>query len=140
MRLLLATHSSNSEYNAECDYAILDLTKELARAILKRIVLVSKLKKDDPDLCRMSFWDYSARFIACGTIEDEDFMEGFDDRVELPEGFDTNTSWFKQQRTDMDRMFVDEDSVYWESIPKHTDIYVETRALPVDLIRQVAEM
>ena len=57
MKLLLNTYSTN-EYADGCEYAFLDLTKELAEEIQRRWEHFETVHGKDPSLTEMHFTDY----------------------------------------------------------------------------------
>jgi hypothetical protein len=52
-KLLLYVYSSNPDYNANCDVAIVDLSPALARVGLTRMDRVRVLMAEEVDLCTM---------------------------------------------------------------------------------------
>ncbi len=151
MYLILMTHSSNSEYNADCDWAVVELTPALLDEIRTRVSLAHEVWQKDANLYGLHFWgstvDYFAHdlidacqdAVATGTIDGDadqvaqDWLANLENsgHAVLPEGVDL--SKFETQRTECDRMVVTvatgqrgDSDISWETSPKHTDIYITT--------------
>lgn len=54
---LISTVSSDHDA-LDCDYAVIDLTPDLARLALRRVSILKAQKYADPQLDEMYFWDY----------------------------------------------------------------------------------
>ena len=138
MILIFNTRSSNEDWNGNCDYAIVDLTPNLARLALKRIDYVRALKRKDKHVSDITFWDYSAEYAEYfDEIEEYPELAGVDlirhaETVNIPEG--------KQQATACFRMVVYDDGVYWEACPKYSSVVVSTEGVPVRILQAAAKM
>ena len=53
MRVVLKVTSSNENYNGGCEYALLDLTPDLASLALRRIAVLKEQRNLDPDIRRV---------------------------------------------------------------------------------------
>ena len=151
MYLILMTHSSNSEYNGDCDLAVVELTPGLLDEIRARVSLAHEARRKDADLYELHFWGSTVDYFAHDLIDacweavaartmDGDANQAAQDWVAnlehsghavLPEGVDL--SQFEVQRTECDRMVVaigagkcSDRDVSRKTIPKHTDIYITT--------------
>jgi hypothetical protein len=62
MKLLLGTHSTNSEFNGDCDYAVVDFTPELVRQINRRIAIARQAGLQEADLWELYFWGGTGEF------------------------------------------------------------------------------
>ena len=62
MQIILNAHSSNEHYNGDCDYAVIDLTPELAEQIRNRVALARQARQQDNDLYELYFWGSPAEF------------------------------------------------------------------------------
>lgn len=62
MHLIFMVHSSNPDYNADCDYAVVELTPALVEQIRSRAVLVRRAAKQDSQLDEICFWDSTVNF------------------------------------------------------------------------------
>ena len=62
MKIILETHSSDSEYNGDCDYAVVDLTPIVVQRIRQRVELARQARQQDDDLYELFFWGSPAEF------------------------------------------------------------------------------
>ena len=62
MRVVLKVTSSNENYNGGCEYALLDLTPDLASLALRRIAVLKEQRNLDPDIDETYYWAY---FVDC---------------------------------------------------------------------------
>jgi hypothetical protein len=146
MKILIGTHSSMAEYNADCDYALLDLTPELARDILGKLELVREFCKRDNTVSLIEF----AMF---GNPEFTSYCTGTDavmttenllrEDVYKADGLILDESI---QRVDVQTLIIyaeHRDSVepliLFSAIPKHTSIEIETNIIPLDLITAISK-
>jgi hypothetical protein len=163
MHLIFNTHSSNEDYNGDCDYAIVDLTPALVEQIRRRTALAHQAGQQDNDLYELSFWGSTAEFYdhdvlqACqdaaaaaahGPEPDQaarDWLADFEQReyAVVPEGVDFTAH--EAQRTEIDQMIVRyspsshrrEFEIAWTASPKHSDVYVTTTELPLTAMEDV---
>ena len=155
MRIILNTSSTSPEYNADCDYAVVELTAALVEQIRRRVELARQVGQQDNDLYELSFWGGTAEFYDHGLIEacqeaiaaarketdgDQaacDWLSGLeqDEHALLPPTVDLGAH--ELQRTECDQMVVrtsplsstPQVEIFWTAVPKHTDIDVATRSL-----------
>jgi hypothetical protein len=149
-RIVLDASSSNPDFNGDCDYAVVELTPELEDRIRRRVELARQAGRQDNDLWEMYFWDGAAEFYDCGLVDacqeafaaDQAAQEWLaslerDGHALVPPAADLTAC--QPQRTECDQMIVraspssvdPEYEIAWTIIPKHTDVYVTTRDLPV---------
>src|SRR5579863_3628910 len=64
MKLILRVSSSNEYCDGGCEYAALDLTRELARLALRRIQVLKEHKKNDEMVYETYYWDFSAEYFS----------------------------------------------------------------------------
>lgn len=128
MKLLLRTFSTVEDFYGECDWAFVDITKELAQTILKRAKAFKKAKEADDCLVEMNFWDTSACFFEYSKLPKE-----LHDKLHDEEWMITEETYSEEdaQRTECDVMTILDNYVYWEMIPKHTDIRITTGSIPL---------
>jgi len=159
MKILFDARSDNSDYNADCDYAAVDITPALWEQIHRRVGIARQALQADGDLDELLFWGGTANFYsvqligACeealaaateGTDEEKSaaasaWSAQLDDPgcALLPSG--VNLDAHQPERTECDEMLIrcapgrgqPEFEVAWTAIPKHTDIRVTTRDLPL---------
>jgi hypothetical protein len=146
MKIVLQTDSTNPEYNADCDCAVVEVTPSLVQLIRRRAALAKQARRQDRDLWELYFWGHTAEFFdyslvsACEAAfgdskEAKDWSDGFerDGHAVLPPTADLAA--VEPHRTECDQMIVrcvpgsrrTDIEVAWLTIPKHTDIYITTR-------------
>jgi hypothetical protein len=166
MKIIFRAQSDNPDYNADCDYALVDMTPALWEQIRRRVEIARQAFQADGDLCELSFWLGTAEFYssrlteACeeaiavvseGTDKDKSaaawaWSAQFDDPgyALLPSGVDLDKH--QPERTECAQMIVrcapsggrPEFEVAWTAIPKHTDIHVTTRDMPLATLETYA--
>lgn len=147
-KLLLYVYSSNPDYNANCDVAIVDLSPALARVGLTRMGWVRALMAEEVDLCTMYYLDFSIMYCSVHDALDEmverltgtDVFAALDIRecVILPEDFAVPEEHV--QRTDTNVMVVTDTELYWQAIPPHASLVVSTSRLGRTQIEAWAQM
>jgi hypothetical protein len=141
MKLLIKRYSSDANWCDDIDYGYIDLTPELAGEILDRIRLVRRLREQAETAGRqpraLIFKDIYADFIDIDDETDEFYQivraEG---AYELPEDFVLDEE--RIHSTELDEMRIEDDEVSWRATIKHTDIIVETKGLPVELLEKIS--
>lgn len=142
MKIVLGTCSSNPNFNADCDFGLVELTPEYAELILKRMQALAELAKSDRSLHEAHYWDASASYFQTTFDDelDEDLEEAHDTYVVLKENVEVPEKSFK--RVEYTRMVVsvmgEELEVSWRASPKNASLYVETNELPKSLIEEAA--
>lgn len=130
-----------------CDYAFIDLTRDLAGLVLRRIAMLREQKCIDKDLFEMYFWDYHTEYFSPWLAERSDetdrfatMMEGLpavaDDLMMAPIDFSVLESLLA--RVECCQMIVREDAIAFVAIPKHTSSYIYTADIPLPVIEAVA--
>jgi hypothetical protein len=144
-RLLIRAHCG-TPYEGLGDYVVLAITPELCDRVKVRKYLAQQAKRSDSEFWAMKFWEgacdwYStedgfdeevlvAKLKAAGVFdgEDEDWFQNHD-YMELPEDFE-----FPEDeglaRMECQEMVVVDDGVWFQAIPKHTDVTSETVRIP----------
>jgi len=136
-KLLLYVYSSNPDYNANCDVAVVDLSPALARIGLTRMDRVRTLRAEEADLCAMHYRDFSTAYCSVYDALDEmverltgtDVSAALDTRecVILPEEFAVPEE--RVRRMEDDAMVVTDTELYWKAMPRHTSVVVSTSRL-----------
>jgi hypothetical protein len=151
MKIVLQCWSSHDD-TCGCDYALVDLTPQLARLVLRRIRVFRRLNAKDAGLSDLRWWNYEAVYFSpWGSDTSDAPAEKETERVEhaLPalakkgeeimEVADDFALGDKMEaRTECDRMTVREDGVSFSCIPKHTDVRVTTGTIPMELVERAA--
>ena len=69
MKILLKTESSDPDFNADCECAVLDVTPELLQQIKARVKIARQAAKADSDLWELYFWGGAPPFHGYDLIE-----------------------------------------------------------------------
>jgi hypothetical protein len=127
-------NSGDENYDADIGYVFVKVTPELAKLILKRVVTFRRLKKEDKEALETYYWDRNALYLRHEKVEEEDAKEiNTDLLIETKRSFDLDTS----ENMECCQMRVDEDTVGFTAIPKHTSIYITSERIPLNVIREV---
>jgi hypothetical protein len=118
------------------DYAFLDITPELANVIIKRREALKQLFSHDSEACQIEYYDFGPVFSYSLPESIESLMDNGEDFKET----DACAEDFEDlaERTECDRMVITSSDVYWTCYAKHTDVRIETRPIPYDVIETVA--
>ncbi len=143
---LISTVSSDHETSG-CDYALIELTSDLATLALNRVDTLKAQKRIDPQLDEMCFWDYHVEYFSPWNSEEEnradsmgtmidhlpsvtgDLVQASDDFV-VPEDL--------LARVECPQMIARQDGVSFIAIPKHASYYIRTAEIPVSMLESVA--
>ena len=150
MRILLKVSSSNEYCDGGCEFALVDLTPELAALALQRIAALRDQKTVDPNIVETYYWAY---FAACyfspyaGLAVDDMEAEGasiplgdllhelqIEDKeiVCAPASFQVPPGLVAA--VECEQMIVYEASIAFTAIPKHASFYVQTVEIPVTML------
>ena len=149
MRIVLRVSSSNEHCNGECEFALLDLTPELARLAIGRIATLREQKNRDPDIDEVYYWAYFAEYfspwedLASPGNEREGtkvMLEGMLDELSIeekeivyvPETFQVPPQLIA--RVECEQMVARLDSIVFMATPKHASYYVQTVELPLAML------
>jgi len=154
VRVVLKVTSSNENYNGGCEYALLDLTPDLASLALRRIAVLKEQRNLDPDIDETYCWTY---FVDCyfnpWAESAEDVKEGegtnsavgdtLDDLkiedngvVSVPETFHVAPSQYAA--VESEQMVVRADAIAFMAIPKHCSVRVQTAEIPITMLETAA--
>ena len=151
MRLILKATSSNY-CDGGCEFALVDLTPELAKLALGRIAALRDQKILDPNIDEIYYW---ACFVACYFSPYADLAVEHEDKaaqsavvlagdlldelqiqnqelVCVPECFQLRPD--RMVAVECEEMVVREASIAFTAIPKHTSFYVQTVEIPISLL------
>jgi hypothetical protein len=150
MRILLKVTSSNEYCDGGCEFALVDLSPELAALALQRIAALRDQMTLDPNIDQTSYWAY---FMVCyfspyaGLAIDNKDVEGtsvsigdmLDDLqieerevVHVPEIFQVPSS--QVAAVECEKMVVRSDCIAFTAIPKHASFYVQTVEIPITVL------
>jgi len=153
MKILLKTESSNPDFNADCECAVLGVTPELVQQTKARMKIARQAAKADGDLWELYFWGGAPTFHGYDLIEacaeaaaesgdssQSDWEKQFEDQGYLPIPETVDVERFEPKRTECDQEIIRCErtgktggfEVAWTMIPKHTDVYITTKGIPVE--------
>jgi hypothetical protein len=148
VKIIVSTSSTNPEFNGDCDYAVVELTPALVEQIRQRAMLAREIRQQDNDLYEMYFWGSTAEFYsnrllgACEEAVAQDWLNHLeqDGYALVPPG--VNVEALESERTECDQIIIRcspsacnlEFEVAWTTMPKHSDVNVTTRDLPLSAI------
>jgi hypothetical protein len=153
MRIALKVSSNNEYCNGGCEFALLDLTPELARLAMGRIATLRELKDLDPDIDEVYYWAYFAEYfspwrdLASPGQEIEgksammkrvldDITTGEKEITCVPESFQVSPNQIAA--VECQKMIVRSDSIVFMAIPKHASFYVRTVEIPLAILEAAA--
>ena len=149
-QIILKVSSSNEYNDGGCEYALVELTPELAALALQRIAALREQKILDPNIDESSYWAY---FVACyfspyagvaigdkevvGTcIAMRDMLDNLqiEERqvITVPECFQISSH--QVAAVECEKMIVHEDGIAFTAIPKHASFHVGTVEIPVTML------
>lgn len=153
MPIILNVWSNNPFNNGGCDFAVVELTLELARLALRRIATLCEQKSLDPSVYETYYWGSEAEYFspwidfasqsadtntACSDLEKllEEFKADGREMIMSADKFTLLESQIA--RVECGQMIVREDSISFTAIPKHTDFFVTTAEIPKDVVQRAA--
>jgi hypothetical protein len=149
MHILLKVTSSNEYCDGGCEFALVDLTPELAALALQRIAALRDQKTVDPNIVETYYWAYFAACyfspyaaLAIDDIEAEAASIPLEDQLHelqiedkeivcVPESFQVPPG---QVAVECEQMVVYEGSIAFTAIPKHASFHVQTVEIPVAML------
>ena len=150
--IVLATHSTDAEFSGECDYAVVQLTPELAERVRRRAALAHQAGQQDESLCELYFWDDMVEYYDAGLLEacqkaiasDEaarQWLNGLeqDGYAIVPAAA---LAACETQRVECQQMVLHcsplsptpHYEIAWSAMPKHMEMTVTTGDLPLDAL------
>ena len=151
MKIVIDTFSTNPEFNGDCDYAAVDVTPELLAQLQRRAALARQMRAQDDRLYELYFWDSPAYFYDATSLDDvlvsnKELGESLTNEgyAPLPRHVQLDPHGDEEpqpQRTECNQTIVricsDEArtiEIAWTTIPKHSDVYVTTRDIPLETL------
>jgi len=149
MRIVLKVSSNNEYCDGGCEFALVDLTPELAALALERIATLREQKNLDPDIIETYYWGYFAEYfspwedLASSGKEVEGTtvtLEGMLDELPIEEKEIVCLAESLQGSPDQiaavecEQMIVRQDSIVFMAIPKHASFYVQTVEIPLAML------
>ncbi|MGO8750591.1 MAG: hypothetical protein ACLQNE_31975 [Thermoguttaceae bacterium] len=151
--IVLGTHSTNPEFNGDCDYAVVQLTPWVMDQIRQRVELARQAGHQDNDLYELYFWGGRAEFYGCELVEAcqeavgadqaaQDWLTGLEQNGHALMPPTVNLATCEIQRIECAQVIVRRNpssgnpqyEIAWTASPKHSDVYVTTGDLPVTVL------
>lgn len=143
---LVSTVSSDQE-TLGCDYALIDLSPELARLALRRVNILKAQKQADQQLDEMYFWDLHVEYFSPWKGKEADsadlLAEMLDklssvagDLLSAPDDFAVPEDLL--EGVECSQMITREDGIAFIAIPKHASYYIRTAEVPLPLLESAA--
>jgi sulfur carrier protein ThiS len=154
MRIILKVSSNNEYCNGGCEFALVDLTSELAALALRRVAVLREQKSLDPDIDETYYWAHFAHCyfdpyadLAIGEKEAEGASVAVEDLLDelqieeneivcVPESFRVPPS--QVAGVECEQMIVRQDSIAFTAIPKHASFHVQTAEIPLAMLEAAA--
>jgi hypothetical protein len=149
--VILKVWSSNLDNKGGCDFAVVEITPELAKLALRRIAVLREQKALDPAVDETYYWGSEAEFFspwagpaagagegeaACLKLEEELDLLQIDRREIVNASGNFSVPQSQIARVECMQMVVREGGLAFTAIPKHTDFYVTTAEIPKELLEQ----
>jgi hypothetical protein len=149
VRVVLKTWSSNPDYSAGCDYAVVEIGEEFSKLALRRINVLCEQKAVDPSLYETYYWDSSAQYFSPwvnhasqpGELQEpgfelEETLEDLevDTREVVTAPVDFRVFESQIAAVECAQMIVREGSIAFNALLRHTDIYVTTAEIPKQVL------
>lgn len=154
MRIALKVFSSNQDWDGDCAFAVVELSRALATLALRRIAALKEQKNVDSNIAEVYYW---ASFVECYFSPWTDLASG-DERakgtsvplaemldqlqveekevVTVPDSFRVPASQIAA--VECEQMIVSPESIAFMAIPKHASFYVQTAQIPVAVLEVAA--
>lgn len=129
----------------DCDYALIDLTPDLAWLALKRISMLNECRANDPDVFELYCWNSAVEYFNPWLAEDAREADQLAEMIEAlpaasmdllraPRDFEVPENLVG--RVECGQMVARDDAVSFVAIPKHTNVYVQTAEIPLALLHE----
>jgi hypothetical protein len=143
---LVSTVSSDQE-TWGCDYALIDLSPELARLALRRVNILKAQMQADQQLDEIYFWDLHVEYFSPWKVKEADsadiLSEMLDklpsvagDLLRAPDDFAVPENLL--EHVECSQMITREDGIAFIAIPKHASYYIRTAEVPLPLLESAA--
>lgn len=151
MKLILRVSSSNEYCDGGCEYAAVDLTRELAGLALRRIQVLKEHKKTDELVYETYYWDFTAEYFSLRAdfpnisekvkttiLAVAEIVEALavDDNEVVTAPDDIEVVEAQIAAVECNQMVVREDGIAFLAIPKHCDLYVTTAEIHVPVLQE----
>jgi hypothetical protein len=150
MRVALGVSSSYEHWDGGCEFALIEVTPELAALALRRIAALRAQKPVDPDIDEAFYWTSCVKCYfspwmtpdeaeadveaACVAVADSLWEVQTEDNglVEVPDGFKVPSCQIAA--VECQQMIVRQDAIAFSAIPKHAGFYFQTAEIPPGML------
>lgn len=144
MRLLTRTTSSDLYHDGDCSYAVIDIDQKLAKSILEKKELFQMVNSRVPDVVSLNFCDSTARYYS----DLEELAHLFDEGTDLDDVRDRvgdcevltvkeDVDLPDSETVFCDTLVIAERCFYWNAVPKHCSLNIDTEALMYEQLLEV---
>lgn len=154
MNIVVKVSSSNENSTGGCDFALVELTAEIAALALRRIQMLRGQKKLDTAIDQTYYWSHfvecffspwtnlasAEKDVEAASLAVADMLERL--RIDVTEiaivleTFEVPPS--QVAAVECEHMIVREDSIAFIAIPKHASFYVQTREITIPILEAAA--
>lgn len=132
--IIAATSSSNPEYSADCEFGVFVVDDDLVASLRRRERLVRSIHRDDAAVYAVNFWGSSCEFVAYSEVAAIRGIDTIDDTnwMSLPSQPVVDEYQRVECRQTILRIGTNgEIELAFDAMPKHSDITVTTREIPL---------
>jgi hypothetical protein len=130
--LIIDTSSSSDDYNGDCDYALVPLSRDYVAELLDRMEIMDQMHRAGKDVWSLECWDCGPSYLRLNE-KMETIRDSYGNLlVEVPRGEPillTADPQFAEecfQRVECQTVTVTRDEIWWNCIVKHTSVRIET--------------
>lgn len=138
MRIATTVYESHDAFFSPA-IAIVDIDPRYARVILERIDRAAEMKKQDDSFLHMEYWTEDVLWLYASPEEivDEDKFDHFNGGFPVVVSDEVDLSGYNTASVDIETMVIWNDtSVSWEACVKDTEVRLETRYVPREMIER----
>lgn len=142
---ICSSSSSNSEYNGDGDYCLVEVRPDDAKRFLRLMETTGTMKKTvDGQLYKLVLWNYDPYWLDMGELEKAGLHALLEEEMEVDYDFqEVEAEWAMTAkdhaiRTEACTISVDDDSVFWRAYVKHTDVVLTSDSLRMDTMKKIA--
>ena len=141
MYFLCATRSSNEHYSGDCDYALVEINANEARALLEKLAIFDEMKAKVSDTHEIYFWGgvaYSVEYFSSLSAFGDDFELEHVDQLYGSFVFLTSAPKVEAERTECEQVVVTEYGVKFFCYPRHSGIEITTEYIDKPVLETIA--
>jgi hypothetical protein len=149
MQVILKVWSSNPDYSGGADYAVVEITEELAKLTLRRMNFLGEQKALDGEVYETNYWDSSAEYfspLAVRQIEPDEIVESNSGLEEILDRLEVDIKETVKAPPDSQvperyivavecaQMIVRDGGIAFTALLRHSDIYLTTAEVTREII------